>query len=266
MNVLNVHEVERELTRYAARMIHADAQRWVMSVARNHFLSRLPEKEVSANFRLVTTTSSKPAYHKVKAENLPPWALPAVEAGTLLWFDTIQPGRRDFWKVLEIIGFWLNHWKAADPRLRRIDRISFPVATDAAVLWHKDVSENIWNYITDKPVVVKEYDAFRWVKLVTALQFEREGSLMNHCVGNGSYFNRWRNRETEYYSLRDARNKPHVTMEIGFNSSHPLMRQGHIQQCKGKNNSKPDKEYQVYIRRLLTDFGLTVIGDSSFID
>lgn len=271
MNVLNVTDIERELKRLAARAIHEPANRWVMTVARNYFLDRLPEKDVIANFRTVTFQTFRlrnPAYHVVRQADMPEWAVKAIEAGTLVWFDPIQPRKREFWNVLEVILLWFNNWKPTDTRLKRLDRIAFPVATNAAVLWYKDVSENIWNYVTDKPVVIKAYEhGFTWVKLVTALQFEREGKLMNHCVGNGSYYNRWRlNRESEFYSLRDKHNKPHVTMEVGFDNNHPLVRKGHVQQCKGNSNRKADKEYQVYIRKLIADLKLTVQGDGSLID
>ena len=270
MNVLNVDVIERELTRYAARVLHEPAERWVMTVARNYFLSKLPEKDVLANFRTVTTCNLKskdPAYRLMKPSDLPPWAVKAVEEGTLVWFDPIQPRRREFWNVLEVIVLWLNNWKPDDTRLNRIDRIAFPVATNAAVLWHKDVSENIWNYVTDKPIVVKTYDTFTWVKLVTALQFEREGKLMNHCVGNGTYYNQWRlNRESEFFSLRDKHNKPHATMQVSYNNSHPLVRKGSVMQCKGNSNRKADKVYQHYIRRFIADMDFTISGDGSLID
>lgn len=279
MNVLNVEDIERELRRYSARLYHEHAKRWVMTVARNYILSRLPEKDVLANFREVclcgfgaalkieVTKRHNPEKHDPK--ELPLWAIAAVERGEkLMWFDPIQARRRELWNVLEVIVLWLNNWKAEDTRLPRIDRISFPVATNAAVLWYKDVSENIWNYVTDKPVVVKEYDhEYRWVKLVTALQFEREGRLMNHCVGNGQYYNNWRmNASREYYSLRCKHNKPHATLEVAFDGGHPLVRKGSVSQCKGNGNRRPDHEYQPYIRRFITDMKWTISGDGSHID
>jgi len=266
VNVLNVEVIERELKRYAARTFHADASRWVSTVARNYILSRLPEKDVIANFKEVTLnrTSELGFITFTKAE-LPEWAFKAIKSGDkLMWFDPIQVRRRELWCVLDVIVIWLNNWKADDTRLRRIDRIGFPVATDAAVLWYKDVSANIWNYVTDKPVVVKEYDR---VKLVTSLQFEREGKLMNHCVGNGGYYARWRTSSAnEYYSLRDRHNKPHATMEVHFDGGHPLIRKGSVMQCKGNSNQKPSREYQSYIKKFVTDMKWIVAGDATLID
>jgi hypothetical protein len=270
MNVLNVDEIERTLGRFAARAYSPHIKRWVLTVARNYFLAKLPEKDVISNFRpIVTHQTRNLSYHSVEAKKLPEWALSALERGEkLMWFDPVQVTRREFWNVLEIIVLWFNNWKKDDTRLNRVDRICFPVATNAAVLWYKDVSTNIWKYVTDKPILIKTYEhGFHWVKLVTALQFEREGRLMNHCVGNGVYFGKFRTAsDVEYYSLRDVDNQPHVTMEIGFNSTHPLVRKGHVSQCKGNSNAKPEKCYQPYISRLLKDMTWTIEGDGSHID
>lgn len=269
MNVLNVPDVERLLRKYAAPALHEPAQRWVLSVARNYILGSLPEKDVQTNYRKVVLTETDDlGCYRAEASMLPPWALKAACEGTLVWFDPIQPSRREIWNVIEIIVRWFNSWPETDTRLRRIDRISFPVAITAAVLWYKDVSENIWNYITDKSVVVRSYEhGYYWVKLVTKLQFEREGQIMNHCVGNGSYYQKWwSNEASEYFSLRDRHNKPHATLEVSFSSGHPLVRKGSVVQCKGNSNHKPDREYQPYIRRFITDMKWDILGDGSHID
>jgi len=277
MNVLNVHDIERELRKYAARAISPHAKRWVMTVARNYILGRLPEKDVIANFREVCLCGFKATLNvphvrhdveKYDPPELPEWAALAVERGeTLMWFDPVQVRRRELWSVIEVIVLWFNNWKIDDTRFRRVDRIAFPVATNAAVLWYKDVSENIWHYVTDKPVVMKEYeDGFRWVKLVTQLQFEREGRLMNHCVGNGSYYNRWRTSSTsEFFSLRDRQNNPHATLEVAYDNSHPLVRKGSVVQCRGNSNHRPDNKYQPFIKKFVTEMKFKISGDGSLI-
>jgi hypothetical protein len=268
MNVLNVEEIERTLIRFAARCYSPHTKRWVLTVARNYFLAKLPEKDVLTNFRpVITHTTKNPNYHCVTLETMPVWARETLARGEkIMWFDPIQVTRREFWNALEIIILWFNNWKKDDVRLPRSCRIAFPVATQAAVLWHKDVSKNIWNYVTDKPVIVQRYEhGFHWVRLVSALQFEREGHLMNHCIGNGSYYTRWRTSSAnEYYSLRDKNNQPHATLEVGFNSDHPSVKT--VYQCKGNSNQRPDKHYQPYIRRFITDMSWTIHGDASSID
>jgi hypothetical protein len=60
--------------------------------------------------------------------------------------------------------------------------------------------------------VHKEYPAtgFRWMQLGPE-GLDAEGKAMGHCVG--SYCEDVRNRGTQIYSLRDADNQPHVTVE-----------------------------------------------------
>lgn len=268
--MLNVQDIERTLTRFAARCYSPHAKRWVLTVARNYFLAKLPDKDINSNYQQVTTRPTKSlAFHVVDEDALPQWAKDALaRKEKIMWFDPIQVTRREFWTVLEIVVLWFNTWKTEDTRMPRVDRISFPVATNASVLWYKDVAANIWNYVTDKPVLIKSYEhGYRWVKLITALQFEREGRLMNHCVGNGTYYGKRRtSSQYEYYSLRDRENNPHATLEVEFNSDHPLVRKGEVYQCKGNSNGKPDRCYQPYIMRFIVDMGWTVKGDASHID
>ena len=247
MNVLNVSDLERELNRYAAHASHEAARNWVRSVARNYFLSSLSEPDRRENFLPVTTSANRahnPNFHFVERTQLPPWAVKALRTGKLTWFDPIQPSRRLIWKSLTLIVLWFNYLKPDDTRLARLTRISFPTAMQAAALWKKDVDGNVWNYIPDAPPVVKNFeDGFRWVKLVNKLQFEREGALMKHCINNGIYFDLWSVTHTgEFYSLRDSKNIPHVTMQLEINGSAKSVRQ-----CKGHSNQRPNSKYQPYI-------------------
>ena len=265
MNVLNVAVLERELYKFAVRARHAEVNRWVMSVARNHFLGKMEANDIVANYREVRLDSTDPAHYAPKAGTLPAWAVTAIANGEqLYWFDPVGCRRRDLWKALEFVMIWFNSWKPTDTRLRRVDRISFPVAMQAAALWYKDVTTNIWNYVVDKPVVWKEYPAegYRWVKLVSQLQFERESKLMSHCIANGGYFDKHRSGTAEYLSLRDKNNQPHVTFEIqiGDNGSRTVI------QCKGKSNQKPAPPYQPFIADALKHGRMTVNGDERNID
>ena len=258
INVLNVGDIERELNRVAAAAHHPSVNTWVKTVARNHILGKLSEKDISANFRVYNPKERLDPIMP-RPETLPEWAKTALKAGQQVhWFDRVQPRRRTLWQTLDMNLLWFNTFKANDTRLRRIDRINFDTAAKAGALWFKDINENIWLYIKDKPPVVQKYDRnFCWVRLVTSLHFEREGKIMKHCVGNGSYFDSSRTGELTYYSLRDAENVPHATMEVRKNS---------VTQCKGKTNEKAGPAYQPYIRKFITDMKFKVGGDSHMID
>lgn len=265
MNVINVDDIERELAKIAAYALHPPAQLWVKSVARNHILGKISEKDADMNFRVYDPQKARPNVFgdMPPFSKLPQWALDALKRGeTLHWFDPIQVRKRPLWQALDIIVTWFNIWPKDDTRLRRIDRINFDTALAGAAMWFQDVQQNVWEYVKDKPPVMKTYEnGFFWVRLSTSLHFEREGRLMNHCVGNGSYFDRWRNTRSEYYSLRDRHNKPHCTVEVTVDGARRS-----VAQCKGNSNRKPPTQYQPYLRRFFNDMHWSISGDVGHID
>lgn len=71
----------------------------------------------------------------------------------------------------------------------------------------------------------------------------QEGDAMGHCVGG--YCDDVASGQSEIYSLRDAKGKPHVTIETSpkdFASGAPLDAP-RIVQIKGPNNRSPDPKY-----------------------
>lgn len=184
MNVLNVPDIERELARVASHALHPAAKQWVASVPRNYLLSRVSDKDSASNFRVYNP--AKPGLDMPAL--LPDWALDALRhRETLHWFDPIQVRRRPFWQVLEHIVNWFNSWSATDTRLPRLTRINFQTATNASALWMGNVNRNLWDFVKDKPPVIRSYeDDYHWVRLVTNLHFERESKLMNHCFSGST--------------------------------------------------------------------------------
>lgn len=269
MNVLNIHDVERELAKMAAAAIHPQANLWFKTVARNHILSKLDEKDAEANFCTYNLKGSLDPLMP-PLETLPAWAKKALAKGKPVhWFDRVQTRRRVLWQTLDMILLWFNTFKATDTRLRRLDRINFDTAAKAGALWFKNISENVWLYVKDKPPVVKSYDhGFHWVRLVTPLHFEREGRLQKHCIGNGSYYEDFRRGLQDFYSLRDAKNVPHVTMAVAKTNTDEDndCQKMTITQCKGHGNSKAAPVYQRYIRLFIVDMGFLISSDRHLID
>jgi hypothetical protein len=259
VNVLNVYDIERETVRVASHAIHTAAQEWVKTVARNYLFNS--NKDLASNFRVYSP--DHPALEMPRQNQLPAWAIEALQRGEVLhWFDPVQVRRRPFWHSLEHIVDWFNSWPATDTRLRRLNRINFMVAATAAGLWMKNVTNNLWDYVQDKPPIIHAYEeGFHWVRLVTNLHFERESKMMNHCVGNGQYYSMYKRGEMEYYSLRDKGNNPHCTVEVGVRGN-----SRYVLQCKGNSNQKPDRRYQRYIQRFFNDMQWPVSGDQRNID
>ena len=86
-----------------------------------------------------------------------------------------------------------------------------------------------------KTKVIHEYsDGYKWVQLLDERSLKYEGSKMNHCVGG--YWNAVKSGKTVIYSLRDAKNIPHVTVEYE-------PKKNIIQQVRGKGNTKLTLKY-----------------------
>ena len=105
MNVLNVSEIEREISLLAARARYPEVKRWAMTVARNHIISNLPEKDVMANYRIVTLDpdlTDETKYRIMELDELPPWAKEALNKGNdvpaqpVRWSDAASASRSGF--------------------------------------------------------------------------------------------------------------------------------------------------------------------------
>ena len=81
-------------------------------------------------------------------------------------------------------------------------------------------------------------EGYRFVELVGKNAFVKEGQLMSHCLSN--YYGK---SDVKIYSLRDASNKPHATIEI-YSS-------GEINQIKGKGNGSIHPRYIKYVLKFL---------------
>jgi hypothetical protein len=259
MNVLNIGVIERELAKAASHASHAAARTWVVTVPRNYLLGKcaITDKDILSNFCIYVPDT--PGLDMPRLSDLPDWAIEAIRRGeTLHWFDPFQVRRRPFWQMLDHIINWFNSWQPTDTRLPRLTRINFVTAATAANLWMTDVSEHLWNFVRDKPPIIRGYeDGYHWVRLVTNLHFERESHKMSHCIGNGHYYNMFKRGETEYYSLRDRQNEPHCTVEVAVSPKGYA-----VKQVKGNANSRPAVTYQRFIRRFFNDMRWKIEGDS----
>lgn len=88
-------------------------------------------------------------------------------------------------------------------------------------------------------VVLKAYESgYRWCDLISENALVREGQQMGHCVGG--YWERVKKGEEKIFSLRDAKNGPHCTIEFDPKDKN-------IAQIKGKQNKGVNDEYKSYL-------------------
>lgn len=257
MNILNVAQLDETLNIYAARAIYPTAAQWVRTVARKHFMNGLTPQEVNQNFVLYGV-SKDPLLPPLDAQ--PEWVHAALKRGDPVhYFQKLKSESRATWQALLQGVLWFNSFKPKDPRLRdtRISRFSFKVVVDASSLWSTDINTNIWNYIKDNAPVMADYGNYRVVRLVSRIQFEREGQLMRHCVGNGGYYSNSEANRRSYYSLRDAHNEPRATMEVEHSKPYSVV------QCKARSNGRPSDVERAVIKRFIKEKGWSVDGDAN---
>ena len=128
---------------------------------------------------------------------------------------------------------------------KNIELMSYDEAKKNAEKWTKQQikrGEHIKESIDDVEVIHDFKDGFKIVRLIGKNAYKREGYLMSNCVA--SYYGNGK----EIYSLRDANNNPHCTMEKD-------------QQVKGRGNGNVHPKYVGYVVKFLEIVGMTV-GDS----
>lgn len=96
----------------------------------------------------------------------------------------------------------------------------------------------------DTQTVMELSDEFRIVELLTTNALDREGQMLQHCIGKGAFDDKL-GTTTKYYSLRDKNNKSCATFEVEHDDDHIL------KQCKGKQNQPPVAKYMPYARMFI---------------
>lgn len=88
----------------------------------------------------------------------------------------------------------------------------------------------------DERLQMRLADGFSVVRMLTPDALDRESAAMQHCIGLGSYDRHLADERRGLYSLRDAFNKPHATIEIDHTAKA-------LVQLVGKQNQLPTGKY-----------------------
>lgn len=162
---------------------------------------------------------------------------------TLVAYLRKQPENQG--EIEHIIDF-LNSDKAP----MRLSKMSYDQAKAGAEKWMQSQikkGNNIIETDTDVKVVLRsKTSGFTFVQLIGENAFKREGHLMSHCVA--SYANK---EGIQVYSLRDAKNNPHCTIEVTSNGTQ-------VNQIKGKGNGPIHPDYIKYVIKILKYFKMDV--------
>ena len=121
--------------------------------------------------------------------------------------------------------------------LKKLGKITYEQATSQADKWFALLNKINSNDDDDFENLrfVMNTPHGSWYQLMSQKALEREGSLMSHCVGAGSYRVAGPKPTAIIYSMRDANNEPHITVELGVDRT--------LKQVKGKQNRPPIGKY-----------------------
>lgn len=138
-----------------------------------------------------------------------------------------------------------NVYRAAEERDRMVNA--------QAAKEHGGKAEASGNY----QVMMEFPNGFKMVEMLTVKALGREGYLMGHCVGDKdkNYVKNLANHTGRFFSLRDANNMPHCTIET--DASDPP----HALQIKGKSNLAPAMKYWQMLREFIAKYNIVVRGD-----
>jgi hypothetical protein len=170
------------------------------------------------------------------------------------------------------IGKHIADWLSAavvnqEPWLANIDTLGrpkkllkFPTLdaitreADKAMLRYAQQSQGVILRDGDEGFVMALANGYYVVRLLTPEALDWESGEMQHCIGNGGYDDSLSKNSIRFLSLRDARGKPHATLEVN---------DGRVVQLQGKQNKQPNREYLELLAPFLRNERLVLSGDQS---
>ena len=185
------------------------------------------------------------AYETTYESPHPRWLAAALPHG-VFWLD--MDGCRASELSVELLDI-LAYFESLEATKRaRIERISLPDAADRARRFRAAARR------TPDATLISFPEGFRIALLETPEALALEGARMNHCAA--SYADDL-GQGTDILSLRDAQDRPHVTMEVDEGLW--------LEQVKGKANGTVAAPYRPYVAALISELGLTIRNDQELV-
>jgi ankyrin repeat protein len=243
-NVVNTDVVDGFISVFMEGARHQELIKWLTTVLRKWIINDFE------GVQKVYDPLCLP--HNMRQDN--PWIQKAVDSGQDLWLiDIYLTGTRDLHYEVEHItdyfDYALDEPDGLPPDLkvgRDITRISYLDALKKADDWTKWLSRR-GEGDEDLSGIEKimSVSGYTWVYVNSPRSLDREGKLMQHCVG--SYSKEVEQSHCKIISLRDSQNEPHITLEV---------RNRKINQIKGKQNKPPVPKYVPILADFL-NYGLS---------
>jgi ankyrin repeat protein len=214
-NVVNANEIQDFIDDFKRDVRDPSIKKWLDGAARKYIFNDISAEEVPLS------------------ANAPEWQRQAVARGEKLYkvqlHNYLWIGRMHHY-LEEDIKLVLRYFESEDAP-KRPDAVTFMDAVDKARTWaaKKEKEERDIQDPEGTEEIVRD-GSMRWVQINSNLSLDREGDLMHHCLSKKTYHPGW-----TYYSLRDAKNKPHFTFEIDH---------GYLNQAKGYSNGAIEPKYR----------------------
>lgn len=148
---------------------------------------------------------------------------------------------------------WLAH---VDGKGRPLKLMKFSnldqITQEADKAMMKANQKNQWIQIEagEEELVAKLEDGYYLVELLTPKALDKEGALMQHCVGQGAYDDDLESGDIKILSLRDQHGKPHATIELNVPET-AVFHHYEIAQIQGKQNKLPIGQYLTVLKPYL---------------
>jgi len=139
-------------------------------------------------------------------------------------------------------------WMVSGDAPQRLKKMSLKDAVKKTDDWVKKNIERgsqIEEKESDLETFIDFGDGFKFMQLLTKNSFQREGSLMSHCLGGYNPAS-----DLKIYSLRDSKNNPHCTIEVRGDKE--------VNQIKGKGNGSIHPKYINYVLDFLEKVGMKI--------
>ena len=165
------------------------------------------------------------------------------------WLSKVIPAREakesvDLGEAEHIVDY-LNS-RMSKGKKTRLQKMSYKDAKRLSAEWVEKQNKkaaNIFETESDVEEIMQLENGLRLVKLIGENAYKREGRLMSHCVG--SYVG----KDCDVYSIRDAKNMPHCTIEIKNKKAN---------QVKGKGNGSIHPRYVGSVLKALKHMGVKI--------